>query len=481
MPKEWAGRPVYAVSEIVRLLASELEQAFPDLWVEGEVTSFKRAASGHCYFTLKDESASLKAVLFRTHALRVPFSMENGLKILARGRLSLYEGSGDLQLYVTAVEPSGLGALQMAFEQAKRRLMAEGITDPARKRPLPPFPVRVGVVTSLEGAALRDFLSVLRRRRAAFEVVVAPALVQGAGAPESLRRALARVARRPGMEVVVLTRGGGSMEDLWAFNDEGLARDVASCAVPVISAVGHEVDTVLTDLTADLRAPTPSVAAELLTSMRDSALQRAGAAERRLFDLSLARLASCRQSLAASRPDRLRGSLVKALERAQERSDRAVDAAARAVSAKLAQGAHRLELCRRTLSPEAIRRTLAAFATGHEEARRRMRAAVAGGLERRRERFGGLARTMNSLSPLNTLGRGYAAAFLQGGRSLTSSAQAPPGTRVSLALRDGGLDCAVLSHRASALPEVLRTRSGPAVDSSAGAAVTSGFEEKPDE
>lgn len=271
------------------------------------------------------------------------------------------------------------------------------------------------------------------------------------------------------------------MEDLWAFNDEGLARDVAGCSVPVISAVGHEVDTVLTDLTADLRAPTPSVAAELLTSMRDSVLQRAGAAERRLFDLSLARLTAFRQTLVASRPDRLRGSLVKALERAQERSDRAVDGAARAVWIRLAQDAHRLELCRRTLSPETIRRTLAAFGTAHEEARRRMRTAVAGGLERRRERFGGLTRTMNSLSPLNTLGRGYAAAFLQGGRSLTSSAQAPPGTRVSLALRDGGLDCAVLSHRASALPEVLRTRSGPAVDSSAGAAVTSGFEEKPDE
>ncbi len=481
MPKEWAGRPVYTVSEIVRLLASELEHAFPDLWVNGEVTSFKRAASGHCYFTLKDESASLKAVLFRTHALRVPFSMENGLKVLARGRLSLYEGSGDLQLYVTAVEPSGLGALQMAFEQAKRRLMAEGLTDPARKRPLPPFPGRVGVVTSLEGAALRDFLSVLRRRRAAFEVVVAPALVQGAGAPQSLRRALARVARRPGIEVVVLTRGGGSMEDLWAFNDEGLARDVAACAVPVISAVGHEVDTVLTDLTADLRAPTPSVAAELLTSMRDSALQRAGAAERRLFDLSFARLAASRQALAANRPDRLRASLVKALERAQERSDRAVEAAARAISARLAEQAHRLELCRRTLSPETIRRTLSAFVIEHGEAQRRMRSAAKGALERRRERFAGLARTLHSLSPLHTLGRGYAAAFLQGGRSLTSSAQAPPGTLVSLALREGGLDCAVLSQRASALPEVLRSPSRPVLDSPAGAAVKSRFEEKPDE
>jgi exodeoxyribonuclease VII large subunit len=358
MPKEWAGRPVYEVSELVRLLASELEGAFPDVWVEGEIANWKRASSGHCYFTLKDERGALKTVMWRVSAQRLGFEPDNGMVVLARGKLSVYEASGDLQLYATVLEPSGLGALQMAFDQAKRRLSAEGLTDPDRRRPIPPFPRRVGVVTSLEGAALRDVLSVLRRRRAGFDLVIAPALVQGPAAPASLSAALKKLQRVAGVEVILLTRGGGSMQDLWAFNDEALARLVAASPVPVISAVGHEVDTVLTDLTADLRAPTPSVAAELLTAQTEAARARAEDAARRMIHTVQSRLFTVQERTGRCRTSRMGDLIARRLGMAQEGADRAAEAAARAMSFRLDADSHRLDLCRRSLTPEAFSRWL---------------------------------------------------------------------------------------------------------------------------
>ena len=452
MPKQWSGRPVYSVSEIVGLLAQELEQAFPDVWVEGEVSGFRRAASGHCYFTLKDASAALKVVFFRTHAARLPFALDNGMLILARGKLSVYEGSGDLQLYVTILEPAGLGALQLAFEQAKKRLVAEGLTDPARKRPIPPFPARVGIVTSLEGAALRDVLSVLRRRMASFDVVVSPALVQGDQAPESLRRALRKLERVPGIEVVLLTRGGGSMEDLWAFNDEALARMVAAFPMPVISAVGHEVDTVLTDFTADLRAPTPSVAAELLTARREAVQARTHQAGRRLSDLMLSRLLRLRERLESCEPERQGRLLYRRTEAAQERCDRLSEDVSRRATALIERNGHRLALCSRALSPEGLRRWMGALAQQRSAASEALAAAGRGLLERKGAALASIARLLDSLSPLSVLGRGYAAAFGEGGTLVTRAVQAPPGSSLSLALREGALDCTVTSLEPSNLP-----------------------------
>lgn len=456
MPKEWAGRPVYSVSEIVRILSSELEQAFPDLWVEGEVSGFRRAASGHCYFTLKDAGAALKVVLFRTHAMRLGFDVENGLLAVARGRLSVYAASGDLQLYATTVEPAGLGALQMAFEQAKRRLMEEGLTDPARKRPIPAFPERVGIVTSLEGAALRDVLSVMRRRGALFQVLVSPALVQGTAAPASLRAALQKLARTGGVDVVLLTRGGGSMEDLQAFNDESLARMVASFPIPVISAVGHEVDTVLTDLTADLRAPTPSVAAELLTTSGEAVAQSARESVRRLRHVMSSRLLSARERLDRCRSERMGLLVQRRLSTLQEGSDRASERAARAMSFKLGGLAHRSELCARALSAEGMRRWVESLATRLDQSADRLEAAFQTRLGAERARVAGLARVLDSLSPLKVLGRGYAAVFDEGARPVTDAAQVPAGSSLSLALGRGSLDCTVTGSPASRLPAVLR-------------------------
>ena len=472
MTKEWAGRPVFAVSELVRLLSSELEAAFPDVWVEGEVTGFKRAASGHCYFNLKDDRASLKVVLFRTHALRLGFEPENGRIVLARGRLSVYEAAGDLQLYATVLEPAGLGALQMALEQAKKRLMEEGLTDPARKRPIPPFPRRVAVVTSLEGAALRDVLSVLRRRRATFRVLVVPALVQGALAPASLSAALHRAERAADVDAVLLTRGGGSMEDLWAFNDEALARAVAACPVPVVSAVGHEVDTVLTDLTADLRAPTPSVAAELLTATTREARMKAEEAGRRLARQIQSRLFLAKERLDRARPERLGGLAGRRIQGIQEGADRAADAAGRAMASRLQDDVQRLAYCQRALTPDAVRRWVKGLSERAAAAQTRLAAAGKAPLLRAEDNFAGFVRLLHSLSPLGVLARGYTATFAAGGRPVTSASQAPPGAELSLAFSDGGVDCVVTAAPASHLPSALRP-----VDGKTPGAVQSGVEE----
>jgi len=455
MPKEWAGRPVYAVSELVRLLASELEGAFPDVWVEGEIANWKRASSGHCYFTLKDDRGALKTVMWRASAQRLGFEPDNGMMVLARGKLSVYEASGDLQLYATVLEPAGLGALQMAFEQAKRRLAAEGLTDPDRRRPIPPFPRRVGVVTSLEGAALRDVLSVLRRRRAGFDLVVAPALVQGPAAPASLSAALKRLQRVAGVEVILLTRGGGSMQDLWAFNDEALARLVAESPVPVISAVGHEIDTVLTDLTADLRAPTPSVAAELLTAQTEAARTRADEAARRIEHMVRSLLFAVQERTDRCRISRLGDLMARRLGTAQEGADRATEAAARAMSSRLAADAHRLDLCRRSLTPEASLRWLDGLGERRRGSDARLRTALRGILGDAEGRFSALVRMLQSLSPLAVLSRGFAAAFDDSGRPVTRTDQAAVGALLSLALSDGGMDCTVISKIPSHLPPAL--------------------------
>jgi exodeoxyribonuclease VII large subunit len=266
MAKYYMGnKPVYSVSEITSIIDRELSSAFFDIWVEGESNDVKISKQGHIYFTIKDEKSALKVAFFKNYALKTPFKIENGMSLLIRGRISIYTKSGDLQLYAEYVEPSGIGAMQQAIEQAKRRLMEEGLTNPERKRSIPRFPKKIGVVTSLEGAVIKDFISILKRRNASVEILVSESSVQGEKAPEELIQSLKKLYSVKGIDVIVLMRGGGSMEDLMAFNNEQVARVVASSPVPLISAVGHEIDTVLTDLTADLRTPTPSSAAEILS------------------------------------------------------------------------------------------------------------------------------------------------------------------------------------------------------------------------
>ena len=451
------GRSVYSVGEIVKTLAMELSSAFPDIWVEGEISGFKRAASGHIYFALKDKSAALKTVLFKIHARRLPFEPENGLVVLARGKLSVYEASGDLQLYATFLEPSGLGALQMAFEQARARLVADGLTSPERKRPLPPFPRRVGIVTSAQGAALWDVISVLERRHAAFELVLSPALVQGAEAPASIRRALSRLAETRGVEAVLLTRGGGSMEDLWAFNDEKLARMVADFPFPVISAVGHEVDTVLTDLTADLRAPTPSVAAELLTRRTIEARDFVKESGRVLGELIGEKISSAAEKLDGCRPERAGALVLARLEKLQERCDRLTEQAGYLLISRVESLKARLRECVASLSPEEKSRRLSGVGERLSSIVLSLERGMKRRIEEERRRVAGLARLLNSLSPLTVLDRGYAVVFDEGGRPMRASDDLQIGDPVSIALGKGSADCRVEGKRGRFIPETLQT------------------------
>ncbi len=445
--KIWNGKPVYAVSELMAILGQELETAFPDLWVEGEVSGFKRAASGHLYLALKDQSASLKTVMFRREAMRLPFDPENGMLVLVRGRLGLYAASGDLQLYATYIEPSGLGAMQMALEQAKRRLAAEGLTDPARKRPIPPFPHKVGIVTSLQGAALHDVLSVLRRRRAAFDVVVCHAPVQGTEAPQALISSLRRLQARPDVELILLTRGGGSTQDLWAFNDEALARAVAASRVPVISAVGHEVDTVLCDLTADLRAPTPSVAAELLTAPRESALFRLRDAWRRMRHQMVSRLLGLEERLGRAPAESLRIIMQRRLELLAGRLDVASASTRKAALTGLVGFGHRLAVCSKALSPDWLARWIEGLTLRRSSAHSVLKAAASSRVMRERDGLAATARLLDSISPLKTLARGFAIATGPGGRILRSAASVEPGDQIQVALAEGSLACRVESAR----------------------------------
>src|SRR5687768_8659039 len=268
------GRRVYTVSELTSGIRALVESTFGEVWIEGEISNCKVWNTGHMYFTLKDGAAQIKAVMFRTAVRYLRFTPEDGLHVVARGRLSVYEPKGEYQIVCEHMEPHGLGALQLAFDQMKKKLQAEGLFDAARKRPLPALPRRIGIVTSLDGAALRDILKVLRRRAPNASVLIRPARVQGEDAAADVATALRMIARVPGIDVIIVGRGGGSIEDLWAFNEERVARAIVRSPVPVISAVGHETDVTIADFVADLRAPTPSAAAEMVVAAKDEFCSR---------------------------------------------------------------------------------------------------------------------------------------------------------------------------------------------------------------
>jgi exodeoxyribonuclease VII large subunit len=276
---------VYTVSQVTELIKTALEVAFPQVWVEGEVSGYKRAASGHVFFSLKDEKSVIKAVMWQSTARKVAFDLKDGLQVICRGKVSVYEPRGDYQLYVDLVEPKGKGALQLAFEQLKEKLRAEGLFDEKRKRKLPLRPRTIGVVTSPTGAAIRDILRVLERRYAKLHIIIYPARVQGEGAAREIVEGVDALGNRPGIDVLIVGRGGGSIEDLWAFNEEPVARAIARSPVPVISAVGHEVDFTIADFVADVRASTPSAAAEMVIEKEEAFAERISSQARRLGEL----------------------------------------------------------------------------------------------------------------------------------------------------------------------------------------------------
>ncbi len=275
MPGGPPPRALYTVSALTALLRLHIESAFPDVWVEGEVSNLRIPTSGHAYFTLKDANSQIRAVLFRSAGRTLRFALQDGMHLICRGRVTVYEPRGDYQVIVEYAEPKGVGALQLAFEQLKERLAAEGLFDPARKRPLPFLPRRIGLVTSPTGAAVRDIIQVARKRFPGIEIVLNPVAVQGDSAAGEIASAIEELNELGGFDVLIVGRGGGSLEDLWPFNEEIVARAIASSSIPVVSAVGHEIDYTIADFVADLRAPTPSAAAELVVRDRQDLLGRA--------------------------------------------------------------------------------------------------------------------------------------------------------------------------------------------------------------
>ncbi len=261
-------RKIWSVSELTARIRDTLAAQFSNLWVEGEVSNYRPAQSGHLYFTLKDEKAQVRCVCFRNQAIRLKFRPEDGLKLIVRGSIGVYEPRGEYQIYVEHIEPAGLGALQLAFEQLKKRLESEGLFDESRKKPLPLLPSRIGVVTSPRGAAVRDIIRILRRRFPGLHLLVYPVRVQGEGAAEDIVGALEFFNRKRPVDVILLARGGGSIEDLWAFNEEAVARAIAACKIPIVTGVGHESDFTIADFVADVRASTPSAAAEIVVRSR---------------------------------------------------------------------------------------------------------------------------------------------------------------------------------------------------------------------
>ncbi|MFZ5587516.1 MAG: exodeoxyribonuclease VII large subunit [Thermodesulfobacteriota bacterium] len=430
-------RQVYSVAELVGQLKELAESRFDFVWVEGEVSGLRRPGSGHLYFTLKDDQAMLRAVLFRHQAALSRFALEEGQKVLCQGRVSVYTARGEMQLIVDVVEPRGAGALALAFEQLKKRLMAEGLFEPERKRPLPDLPQKIAVVTSPSGAAIRDFLHVLHRRFDRVQVAVYPTPVQGDEAAPAMVQALADLAAWGWPEVIVLTRGGGSPEDLWAFNDEGLARAIAASPIPVVSAVGHEIDVTISDLVADLRAPTPSAAAELLVANRAELAQRLRALQGRLarrggriVSLRRERLAGLRRGLRDPR---------RRLADLRLRVDDLLDLAQGALAAGLHRRGRRLAGLRERLLERRPDRRLAELAARHGGLSRRLDAAMLASLRKRRAVLGELAAGLRNLGPLAVLGRGYALVQDDQGRLLRRAGQARPGQALRVRLAAGAL------------------------------------------
>lgn len=435
-----AARPrALTVGELTRQLKATLEPRFRDVWVSGEVSNVSPQASGHVYFTLKDEEAQLPAVVWASKARRVKFDLRDGVEVLTRGFVEIYPPHGKYRLIVQEIEPRGAGARALLVEQVKERLAADGLLDPARKRRLPFLPRRVGVATSRTGAALRDFLRVLHARHPGISVLLAPCRVQGDGAAGTVISAVRSLAEA-GVEVVVVTRGGGSQEDLWEFNDERLARALAACPVPVVSAVGHEVDVTVADLVADARAATPSHAAQLVAPVRDELAAALAAQRARLRRAAGEALGSRRRELRA-----LRAELADPTHLLSRERHRLADAVHRAESAVrgLARAARvRLSHLRERLAGREPRALLRALVRRRLEAERRLQAWPARAFPAQRLRLERLERRLEPSNVTKILSRGFALALKQG-RLLRASAAASPGDEVRLALGEGWLDARV--------------------------------------
>ena len=440
----FADKKILTVSRLTALVRDLLEENFEHVWVEGEVSNLAMPSSGHYYFTLKDSGAQLRCVMFRASARAMKFKIQNGMELIVRGRLTVYDQRGEYQLVVEYIEPKGMGALQLAFVQLKERLNKEGLFDESHKKPLPMLPNCIGVVTSATGAAIHDILNVLRRRYVNMEVLIYPVKVQGEGAAREIATAIRDFNLYKKVDVLIVGRGGGSLEDLWPFNEEIVARAIYASRIPVVSAVGHEIDFTIADFVADLRAPTPSAAAELVVRNKAELAAEVDNLSRRTLTAMQHCLAGLRNRLeglarALKDPAMLVGHLVQRVDDLDDRLNRALRIEVGQRRERLSALINHLRLTNPAMELERCRERLLKLSTRIENAVRQR-------LDDAHEETAVSAAKLNALSPLATLGRGYSIArkYPQG-QVVKESSQVEAGDRLELIFRRGAAKCLVES------------------------------------
>jgi exodeoxyribonuclease VII large subunit len=436
-------RRIWQVRDIVSSVRTALEREYADVWVEGEISNFRPADSGHLYFSLKDEAAQLRIVMFRSQARLLKFRPENGLKVIARGRVTLYEGRGELQLMAEYLEPQGAGALQIAFEQLKAKLQAEGLFERDRKKAIPVLPRKIGVVTSPRGAVIQDILNVLRRRNNGVHILIFPAQVQGETAALEVSSGVRWFNKAANVDVIIIARGGGSIEDLAAFNDETLARTIAASEIPVISAVGHETDFTICDFVADLRAPTPSAAAELVIRSKQEIDERLTA-----LRTHLARALRMRLLEYEKRLDRLArhgafGGMRTAIARRQQKVDDLVFRLSSAQANIFRQMHRRLDVAATRVRHHDLRSKFASKQREIDAQIEKLTTTLRAYLMRRHSRLERLGGQLQGLSPISILERGYALVFDSEGHLLKDARQVHEGDTITAQLALGQISATV--------------------------------------
>ncbi|MFQ5673925.1 MAG: exodeoxyribonuclease VII large subunit [Nitrospinales bacterium] len=442
--REDSGPHIYTVGEITEDIKAILEAAFDTVWLEGEISNYRVAASKHAYFVLKDERAQIRCVMFRHRAAGIKFEPGDGDQVLLHGEVTVYNARGEYQIIVDQMEPRGLGALQKAFEQLKAKLAEEGLFSEAAKKPLPPFPWKVGVITSPTGAAVRDIVQVITRRNPKTAVLLYPVKVQGTGAAQEIAAAIGEMNRFRDIDALIVGRGGGSIEDLWAFNEECVARAIYASRIPVVSAVGHEVDFTIADFVADVRAPTPSAAAELVVPVLQDVNDDLRRLNRDLVSLLQTRIRDCRNQLQNLAGRRFFREPLQIVQPAFQRLDEVRQRLARALNQWLILRTERLDKKIRELAHVSPARNIDFLKQRQAALRHQMIRQMISRTQLEREKFEGTAKNLNALNPLAILERGYSICTdAATGKALKSSGQVSAGDPVRVRLAKGKLDCVV--------------------------------------
>jgi exodeoxyribonuclease VII large subunit len=437
------ARRIWTVKDLMGAVRTAVEREYTDIFVEGEISNYRPAESGHLYFTLKEDGAQMRVVMFRSQARLLKFKPAEGMAIIARGRVTIYEPRGELQLAAEYLEPRGAGAQQIAFEQLKQKLAAEGLFDASRKKPIPVLPRRIGVVTSARGAAIRDIVNIVRRRHRGLNVLIYPAQVQGEAAPGEVSAGIRYFNRAKNVDVIVVARGGGSIEDLAAFNHEGLARVAATSELPLISAIGHETDFTILDFVADLRAPTPSAAAELVIESQHQLEQRVSTARQRLARAARYQLLIAKQTLTQLAQHGAFARMHDLIGRRQQRLDELVFRMASAERRRLQEYRTRLDAAALRVRARDMRLTLESMRRDIEGRTAVLISAARADLAKRRARLEGVGGRLEALSPLNILERGYALVFDAGGRLVKDANSVAPGDEIRARVHRGNIDATV--------------------------------------